>query len=349
MAYVYLSRQRSKPFYSPHFQLFSIEQCIILVWSTTSAPHTSQSTNTNDGDWVGGNTLHNVEQTSQVTRLSRVGPAFSMKDPLWFNVLMSSSYRTIQVVEGFQVIIVVLVTVVSKWTPRGRRKRSKKKRKRKRKRRRREGGKRRRRSTMLLGRESIPPVNNAIGLHIVGEILLREEGWSMVVKEANKNKSRSGSLKEIWNTICAKSDRQTIGCKQKPVQPRVLVSGALVSGAQEQQRPQWETIAAPLFRQSRTHVPMTGMGSCHEVYMEASLTSGNSIRAPEQQRLHSHGCPTLHKAAHIYNVWILWSKVASRICTIFRKAWVLLILHIFLQWPDLPAARVNSARFVQCY
>ena len=50
MAYVYLSRQRSKPFYSPHFQLFSIEQCIILVWSTTSAPHTSQSTNTNDGD-----------------------------------------------------------------------------------------------------------------------------------------------------------------------------------------------------------------------------------------------------------------------------------------------------------
>ena len=43
------------------------------------------------------------------------------------------------------------------------------------------GGKRRRRrrrsSTMPLGRKSIPQVNNAIGLHTVGESLLREEGW----------------------------------------------------------------------------------------------------------------------------------------------------------------------------
>ena len=36
------------------------------------------------------------------------------------HVLMSSSYRGIQVVERFQVIIVVLVTEVSKRTPRGR-------------------------------------------------------------------------------------------------------------------------------------------------------------------------------------------------------------------------------------
>ena len=36
------------------------------------------------------------------------------------HVLMSSSYRGIQMTEGFQVIIVVLVTEVSKRTPRGR-------------------------------------------------------------------------------------------------------------------------------------------------------------------------------------------------------------------------------------
>ena len=95
---------------------------------------------------------------------------------------------------------------------------------------------------MLLGRKSIPQVNNAIGLHTVGESLLREEGGSTVAKEANKNKSPSGSLKEIWNTICAKRDKKTTGCTQKPVQPRILVSGP-----PEQQRPQREAIAAPLF------------------------------------------------------------------------------------------------------
>ena len=147
---------------------------------------------------------------------------------------------------------------------------------------------------MLLGRKSIPQVNNAIGLHTVGS---REEGWSTVAKEANKNKSPSGALKEIRNTICAKRDKRTMGCTQKPVQPRVPVSGP-----PEQQRPQQEAIAVPLFipglclhrRQACTAVVRC---TWKPVYPQATVSG----------HLNSSGHIAMavtfsYKVVHIYNV-----------------------------------------------